>query len=126
MPHHYRYPDPLSDKHSWGSKQSPTDPNDLSWLSETPGNAGVDSSQGSQEASAASMKNLHLDAGLLGTASAAVYFESIKRGWRGQCFPNSSDHKNLSTYYTFLPWRLVYYRASNSEQGALTLHGTLL
>lgn len=48
----------------------------LSWLSETPGNAGVDSSQGSQEASAASMKNLHLDAGLLGTASAAVYFES--------------------------------------------------
>ena len=60
--------DPLSDVHNWGSKRGPGDPNALIWLSETPGNAGVDTSQGTQEGSAASMKNLHLNAGLLGTA----------------------------------------------------------
>lgn len=96
------YPDPLSDVHSWGSKQGSGNPNDLIWLSETPGNAGVDTSQGTQEGSAASMKILRLIAGLLGTAY-AVYSESIKRGRLGLCFPNSADHKNLSIYYLFLP-----------------------
>lgn len=35
---------------SWGSKQGSGDPNGLIWLTETPGNAGVDTSQGTRKA----------------------------------------------------------------------------
>lgn len=111
---------------SWGSKQSSGDPDDLIWLSETPGSTGVDTSQDTQEGSVVSLRNLHPVAELLGTAYAVVYCESIKRGRLGQCFPNSSDHKNLSIYDVFLPQRLVYCRASDSEHRAFALHGTLL